>query len=974
MPWRTRIIGRGPETAELDAQWQRAAAGEFRFVLVVGEPGMGKTRLAAEALEDRRRASIELSARAHPLGDTASFGLWVEALERHLRTVSKQEVARLCGGFLDDLASLLRSVAVVRGAAPEREPPRPRLLEGLAVLLANLTEQAPVVVVLDDVHLADASSWDALHYLAGTLSTERILVVASARPGELADHPVAQRVLLDLEQIGALHRVEIGPLPAEAVRELTEEVIGAAAEPELLDWLWSRAQGNPLFVLGLLQALVEEGGDLSRPALRSLPEGLAERVRVRMRLLDDRQREIIDILAVAGGRVELGDVVVLCARPLEDLGPALQDLVRSRFVAEARRGRTFSYEISHPLIQETVYEGIVGARRVVLHRQVGRVLLTMGRLGEAAPHFARSAEVGDPEALAVLSDALHQAEERGAYGEGLRILGALVELLPAGDRRWVEVATAFAGRAEWVFDHRADADFAAAIDALRAIDAHLEGSGDLLQRASIKSRLTSFLAWGTGELDQAADTAAQALDLFTRAGDRSGRLLAALEVAYVKGLAGDLPALEAGCREVAEAAAEAGDGAVAARAVGVLGTVLFYQGRFREAEETLRRSVADAKADGSPYRITWNLMSLGWSLGMEGRLDEALRCFAEAKEVNPAWREGNVLELESHVRWLAGDLAGSLRCTQESVTISPGMSSRRRGMGMLIAALATVEIGEIDETRRHVASVRRVYGDSQWYMATDLARHASALLARAEGHLDTAREHLVRAVDGVLAMGAMAFAPPILLDLVEVALAAGQTAEAAQAVEQLERLAKEIDRDLYRAIAAVGRALLRLETGDSDGAVEPARAAAGLLEGSGYDVLLGRALDVLGRATDDRAEAVDALERAVSAFDRCQAVPRRDRTVEALRGLGASGRRAAAAAMGPASLTARELEVARLAALRLTAAEIAHELFISRRTVEGHLANVYAKLGVHSKREFSQRASALGLVDRGARNRPSANP
>src|SRR5581483_9885142 len=190
-------------------------------------------------------------------------------------------------------------------------------------------------------------------------------------------------------------------------------------------------------------------------------------------------------------------------------------------------------------------------------------------------------------------------------------------------------------------------------------------------------------------------------------------------------------------------------------------------------------------------------------------------------------------------------------------------------------------------------------------MATDLARHAAALLARAEGHLDAAREDLARAVDGVLAMGALAFAPPILLDLVEVALAAGEAAEAARAVEQLERLAKEIDRDLYRAIAAVGRALLRLETGDSEGATEPARAAVTLLDGSGYDVFLGRALDLLGRATGDRAEAVDAL-----------------------RGLGASGRRAAAAAMGPASLTARELEVARLAALRLTAAEIAHELFI----------------------------------------------
>src|SRR5256885_3273395 len=110
MPGRTGIGGRAPGPAELAGQWQRAAAGEFRFVLVVGEPGMGKTRLAAEALEDRRRASIELSARAHPLGDTASFGLWVEALERQLRTLPKQEVTLLCGGVPDDPASLLRSV------------------------------------------------------------------------------------------------------------------------------------------------------------------------------------------------------------------------------------------------------------------------------------------------------------------------------------------------------------------------------------------------------------------------------------------------------------------------------------------------------------------------------------------------------------------------------------------------------------------------------------------------------------------------------------------------------------------------------------------------------------------------------------------------------------------------------------------------------------------------------------------------
>src|SRR2546425_12232282 len=138
MPWKTRIVGRAPETAELDAEWQRAAEGEFRFLLLVGEPGMGKSRLAAEALESRRRNSIALSARAHPLGATASFGLWAEALERYLRTLPLDEVGRLCGGLLEDLASLLRTVAPVRGPVPDPGTPRPPLPQGLALRPSTL--------------------------------------------------------------------------------------------------------------------------------------------------------------------------------------------------------------------------------------------------------------------------------------------------------------------------------------------------------------------------------------------------------------------------------------------------------------------------------------------------------------------------------------------------------------------------------------------------------------------------------------------------------------------------------------------------------------------------------------------------------------------------------------------------------------------------------------------------------------------
>jgi DNA-binding CsgD family transcriptional regulator len=962
MPWRTRIVGRARETAELDTQWQRAAEGEFRFLLLLGEPGVGKTRLAAEALESRRRASIALSARAHPLGATASFGLWAEALERHLRALPLEEVARLSGGLLDDLASLLRSVAAVRGAVPDREPPRPRLLEGLAVLLSNLAAQAPVVVVLDDLHLADASSWDALHYLAGSLPAERILVVGAARPAELADQPVASRVLLDLEQGGTLERLEVGPLGDEAVRELAEEVVGGAVGPGLVTWLSARARGNPLFALGLLQALLEEGADLDHPALRSLPEGLAERIRVRMGRFEAADQAILDVLAVAGSRVELADLVGLSRLPLEELGLVLQRLVRTRLVAEEERGRKFTYEISHPIIQEIVYEDIVGARRVVLHRQVGRALLTLGRLGEAAPHFACSAEVGDPEALAVLGDALRQAEERGAYREGLRILGALVEVLPAGDRRWVEVADAFSWRADWVVDHRAEADFLAAIDALRAIDFHLEGSGHLLQRAAIKARLTSFLSWGTGELDEAEKTASDALSLYQRAGDRTGVLLAGLELAYVRGLAGDLAALEGGARQVLTDAEVAGDRSAMVRAVGVMGTALFYQGHFGEAEAALHRSIAVAREESNLYRLTWGLMSLGWSLGLEGRVEEAVEAFAEAKAANPAWRDSNVLELEGHVRWLAGDLRGALGCAYEAFALNPGSVSLRRGSGACTAALATAETGELDETRRHVAAARRIYGRRAWFFVHGLVDHADGVLAWREGRRRDALGLLRRSSEALVRMGALPFAAPVLVDLAELAAGMADTQRAAEAAEVLDQAAEAMDRDLYRAMAAAARAWAALAAQCPEEAATASQEAVGILDGLGYEVLFGRVLDLLGRSAADPHRAVDALERAAAVFDACGAVWRRDHTVEVLRTRGASGRRAAAAAMGPTSLTARELEVARLAARRLTAAEIAHELFISRRTVEGHLANVYAKLGVHSKREFSQRASTLGLV------------
>ena len=180
---------------------------------------------------------------------------------------------------------------------------------------------------------------------------------------------------------------------------------------------------------------------------------------------------------------------------------------------------------------------------------------------------------------------------------------------------------------------------------------------------------------------------------------------------------------------------------------------------------------------------------------------------------------------------------------------------------------------------------------------------------------------------------------------------------------QLQDVASAAGLEPHRGLAAVAAAWAALEGAQLDLAVARGTEAVGLLSGAGWRAHLGRAHDVLGRslAAAGRPGAVAELERAAVIFADCGAVWRRDRTVQALRRLGSGGRRAAAAALGPASLTRREREVALLAARGMSAKAIAEVLFVGERTVESHLSSTYAKLGVESKVDLICRAAELGL-------------
>ncbi len=397
-----RLVGRDGELEVLEDELQSAVAGEFRCVLLTAEAGVGKTRLAAELAARHGEDVVTLSARGHPMGETAAFGLWAEALDGYLRSLEPRDVSRLCGGLLDDLAGLLRSVAAVRGSVPDQPAPRTSLLEGIAVVVNNLSRTRPVLVLLDDLHQSDASSWETLDYLARGLEAEPVLVVMGARPAELSGQQVAVRVLFGLDQDGFLRRLPLAPLPATGIAELVGEILHSPPGPALVSWLTERSGGNPLFALGLLRALVDEGADLNRPELRRIPENLAERFQGVLATFSEPALAMIEVLSVLGHPATLGELAAFSDRAPEQATRVIDELLRSRAVIEEEEAGEIRYGFLHPLIRETAYQTLGATRRRALHRMIGRALRSSGQVAEAAPHFARSAVVGDDEAIAAL--------------------------------------------------------------------------------------------------------------------------------------------------------------------------------------------------------------------------------------------------------------------------------------------------------------------------------------------------------------------------------------------------------------------------------------------------------------------------------------------------------------------------------------------------------------------------------------------
>ena len=957
------LIGRGIESSTLEAHFRRALHGEFCCVLIDGEPGVGKTRLAAEFLTRHRARAVTLRARGHPLGAAASFGVWAELFDSHLRGRSRDEVTRLCGGLVEDLAGLLRTAATVRGSWRADVLPM-RVREAFTVLLANIARERPAIILLDDMHLADASSWELLGYLARNLADNRVLVVACVRFEELVERSVGRHVLFGLEQEGVLSRIPLQPLQSPHLRELAERVLARPSVPSaLVAWLFAESQGNPLFAVTLLEALLNEGGDLAAPSLATIPGALSDRIAARIEGLDPPSRATLELLAAVGRPVDLAELSQFCTMAANDFEPRLRPLVESGLVIERNDDAELEYELGHPLIQEAIYRGLRASHRRALHQRVAYILIESESLAEAASHYGRYAEPGETEAIVVLLRAIREAWCGHTFAEAFVILGSLVTLLPPGDQRWVDVLDALPPNAEWASSYNRIAfDPALGVVALREIERTLQQTepNDPSRLAQVNSYLAGLLGWCLGEIDEAAAKAAAAVKLFERAGDGARSRAAGCELSWMEGLARRYAAQEMTTRQVLAAAQEAADHETTLIALGSLAAATYIRGDYDTAWAALQRSIVLAKAIHNPGRLRFGLAILSGTLAHAGQLDKAREVLRDAENVECDSGDTIVLEAAIHLSWLAGEFS---LIASEAARVAALSAPMQQCWLLTYAAMAAAETGDPTTAHRHLETIRQQLGRKPFWIISDHFEWAAGRVALAEGDLDTAVERLEAAATAFRDTGALPYAGYVLADLAEASALAEQPTATARAVEAADEAARQLDRDQFRALAAMAASAANLTLGQHAAATKDARKAVALLSGRGYQSLEARSLAPLGRSLSavDREEAIDRLRRAAELFAACGSRWRRDQVLVGLNNLGKPGQRAAATCLGPTTLTDREREVAALAAHGLSAKAIGQQLHIGERTVETHLGRVYAKFNVHTCHGLVHALARAGL-------------
>ena len=434
------FAGRERELNVLADCWDRTRDGSRSAVFISGEPGIGKTRLAAEIgrLAASDGALVLYGRCDDQLG--VPFQPFAEILEWYLDRAESVVVGAQPG----QLARLSPRVAD-RVPAPPPLPSDPeteqyRLFGAVASWLAELSTTVPVLVVLDDLHWATQPTLLMLRHLLQTVESARLLVVATFRDTELdSDAPLGAR-LFDFARLSNVQRLSLEGLdpPNVAALVATDGEVGESTDVQAFAWsLVDDTGGNPFFIGEVLRHLVATGlltERDSRFALRGpvgafeVPDGVKEMLRQRFRLLGDPAKEILAAAAVIGREFDFETLLATSGASESAVVDVLESATGARLIEEAAPDR---YRFAHALVQATLIGDTIGARRFRLHRRVAEHLEVSrpGELSTLAHHWIEAGPAGDRSKAVRCSIAAGQiAVERRAYREAAEHFSRAAEL------------------------------------------------------------------------------------------------------------------------------------------------------------------------------------------------------------------------------------------------------------------------------------------------------------------------------------------------------------------------------------------------------------------------------------------------------------------------------------------------------------------------------------------------------------------
>jgi DNA-binding NarL/FixJ family response regulator len=976
----SRFVGRTRELAELEAAMHDASTGRPSLAFIAGESGVGKTRL----LKELERQALASNARVIS-GDCVALGedeLPYAPIVAALRSLTRDGdpvLDELGPATRAGLASLLPELAPSQAVRTDDRdaPQQARVFEALLTLLERLGRDDFVLLAIEDIHWADASTRAFLAFLAHSLRTERALVVASYRSDELHRRHPLRPLLAELERGTHARRVELSPLTRAELAEQLEDILGAPPEPGLVDRLHRRSEGNPLFTEELLAAGLDGRGEL--------PPTLRDALMVRIEALSQPAQEVLRLLA-PGRRVDhatLADASGLESGVLRD---ALREAVAGHIVVVEDDDQ---YAFRHALLREVVHDDLLPGESAELHLALARALerrmngtADAQLAAEVAHHYLAAGD--QPAALTAAMRAAAAADAVHAHGEAARLYERALSLWPR-----VADPDALAGvdHAELLRlaadSHELDGDRVRAEGLVEAALGEVDEDADP-HRAAAMLELLASVRWSLGTAEVALSTLERGLALLP-ADDTSS------ERAMLLGLRAKMLMLRGQHRKAIEAAQEALPAAIAAnepaaraRALNVRGTSLMALGEVDEGADYLRQAIALSSDTSCLPELVSSYVNLADLMHQAGRSEEARAIAHEGNErsdILGVGRQSAWLELmEAEIALDTGDLPFAERHMPHH---GPVAGTTFVNFALRRAELALIR-GEAEKARALLDEVDPFATNLDEPQFLGVLGALRAELERRAGDLVTARAAIRRALDRI---------ETCTDDVVRLARVAAVgvvvEADAAQRArdlgdEEAERRALlEADFHVGRVGAAaedggpVEQAWVRSAEAErlrADGKPDPAAHAAAadawLAVTRPYPEALMRWRAGEGHiAAGEREAATDVLRRAHATAVALDAGWLRTE-IEGLAArarltLGGEAPAAAAPAVeaveDPFGLTPRERQVLTLVAEGRTNREIGGALFMAEKTASVHVSRILSKLDVRTRTEAAAVAHRLGL-------------